>query len=125
MTSLSNDDEHDKKINNTIKQLKNAHILLVEDNKVNQLLASKLLSKYQIQNVKIANNGQEAIELIEKHTFDGILMDCMMPVMDGYEATRIIRGRESSGERIPIVALTANASEEDRKIVVRLGAAPC
>jgi CheY-like chemotaxis protein/HPt (histidine-containing phosphotransfer) domain-containing protein len=65
--------------------------------------------------VTIANNGREALDMWARHNFDLILMDCAMPEMDGYEATREIRTREQqSGKRVPIVALTANAMAHDR-----------
>jgi CheY-like chemotaxis protein len=68
--------------------------------------------------VDVAVNGQEALQAIENTHFDLVLMDCRMPVMDGYEATRTIREREksqNSARRLPVIALTANASTEDRE----------
>jgi len=87
-------------------------ILLVEDNKVNQKLAMRLLEKLGSQ-VTIAASGIEALELLERRSFDLILMDCQMPEMDGYEATRHIREREHPQRHIPIIAITANAMESD------------
>lgn len=101
------------------QQLTNCSILLVEDNKVNQLVAQKILSKFQMQ-VTVAEQGQEAIKLIEQNDFDGVLMDCMMPIMDGYEATRRIRKREQYSN-LPIIALTANAMKQDIKNVLDVG----
>ncbi|RLA94204.1 MAG: diguanylate cyclase, partial [Deltaproteobacteria bacterium] len=90
-------------------------ILLAEDNLMNQKLAAKLLEKQGWQ-VKVANNGKEAVEWIEKDGFDVVLMDVQMPEMDGLEATKIIREREKeTNKHVPIIALTANAFKEDKK----------
>jgi two-component system, sensor histidine kinase and response regulator len=86
-------------------------ILLVEDNPVNQRVAQRLLQKLAAD-VTIANHGAEALERLAESTFDAVLMDCQMPVMDGFEATRLIR--QSTHARIPIIALTAGAFQEDR-----------
>ena len=90
-----------------------AHILLVEDNAVNQKVAQRYLEKLGVT-CDVARNGREAIETWQKGNYDLILMDCQMPVMDGFEATREIRGQERHGKRIPIIALTANALASDR-----------
>jgi CheY-like chemotaxis protein len=91
------------------------NILLAEDNPINQKLAVSLLEK-QGWKVTIANNGKEAVDLIEKDNFDLVLMDVQMPEMDGVEATKIIREREKkTGKHIPIIALTANAFKDDKK----------
>ncbi len=87
-------------------------ILLVEDNKVNQKLALRLLERLGCQ-VKVAASGVEALTMLDRYNFDLILMDCQMPEMDGYEATRRIREREHGTRHIPIVAITANAMESD------------
>jgi signal transduction histidine kinase/DNA-binding response OmpR family regulator len=84
------------------------HVLLAEDNIVNQKVACRLLEKYGCR-VSTVQNGRAAIEAWEATRFDLILMDCHMPELDGYEATREIRRRESAGRRIPIIALTAHA----------------
>jgi CheY-like chemotaxis protein len=89
-------------------------ILVVEDNKTNQLVMRKIL-----QNIgctfEIAENGQEAIETLEKQSFDLVFMDCQMPVLDGIEATRRIRRSGKGYSSIPIVALTASAVEGDER----------
>lgn len=90
-----------------------ARILLVEDNPVNQLVAKSMLSKLGCD-VRVAAHGGEALSLLEQKTFDLVLMDCNMPVMDGYEATRQIRQR-GRWPKLPIVALTANAMPEERE----------
>ena len=83
-------------------------ILLAEDNPVNQKVARGALEKMRCT-VDIVNNGAEAVDAWSTRQYDLILMDCQMPVTDGYEATRTIRAREQAGRRIPILALTADA----------------
>ncbi len=91
------------------------HVLLAEDNTVNQRLASRLLEK-RGHSVTIANNGQEALNLLELRSYDLVLMDVQMPLVDGLEATRLIRDREkASGSHQPIVALTAHAVKGDEE----------
>ncbi len=89
-------------------------ILLVEDNLVNQEVAGSMLTR-RGHHVVMANNGKEAITAIQKHAFDIVLMDVQMPVMNGYEATRKIRDMEKQGRHIPVIGLTANAMNGDRK----------
>jgi signal transduction histidine kinase/CheY-like chemotaxis protein len=88
--------------------------LVVEDNLVNQFAATNLLAKLGFS-VATALNGKEAIDMATANYFDLILMDCHMPIMDGYFATRAIRAGEKSGSRVLIVALTANNLPENRK----------
>lgn len=90
-----------------------ARILLVEDNPVNQLVAKGMLGKLGCE-VIVAAHGGEALKLLEEQSFDMVLMDCNMPVMDGYEASRQIR-RSGRWPDLPIVALTANALSEERE----------
>ncbi|MGE8050935.1 response regulator [Pseudomonas monteilii] len=90
-----------------------ARILLVEDNPVNQLVAKGMLAKLGCQ-VQLATQGAEALEMLEQDEFDLVLMDCNMPVMDGYEASRRIR-QSGRWPHLPIVALTANAMPEERE----------
>ncbi|MCH7815537.1 MAG: response regulator [Proteobacteria bacterium] len=91
------------------------HVLLVEDNRVNVMIAENMLKKLSYE-VTVANNGEEAVELTANNTFDIVLMDCAMPVMDGFEATKLIRETEaaSNSGKVTIIALTANAMIEDR-----------
>ncbi len=98
-------------------------ILLVEDNPVNQRVAQRELQKLGVE-VSIANNGAEALERIAEGRFDAVLMDCQMPVMDGFTAARRIRAqeqREGHGKRLPIIALTANVMTEDRENCMAAG----
>jgi PAS domain S-box-containing protein len=90
-------------------------ILLVEDDAINQLTTSRLLSMYGYQ-VDLAGNGSEGLKMLEENDYALVLMDCMMPVMDGYEATAAIRNQTSNvrNHAIPVIALTANAMREDR-----------
>jgi two-component system, sensor histidine kinase and response regulator len=98
------------------------NILLVEDNVINQQVALGIL-QIQGYGVTVVNNGIEALEAHAQGDFDLILMDCHMPEMDGFEATREIRGRERSStrKRVPIVALTANAMAQDREECLNAG----
>ncbi len=90
-------------------------VLLVEDNPVNQKVAAKMLGKLGCA-VDLAENGAVALERYDSGRYALVLMDLSMPVMDGLEATRLIRQREAlTGQRVPIVALTANAMEGDRE----------
>ncbi len=94
----------------------NASVLVAEDYPANQLLAKRFLEAVGCH-VYMANNGLEAVEALKKQDYDMIFMDCQMPVMDGYEATRVIRRFESetgSKKHIPIVALTAHALTGDK-----------
>ncbi|WP_332827648.1 response regulator [Ramlibacter sp.] len=97
-------------------------ILLVEDNVVNQMVALGML-QMDGYDVTVAGNGREAVDAHAQAAFDLILMDCHMPEMDGFEATKHIRERErtSGGKRMPIVALTANAMAQDREDCLAAG----
>ncbi len=98
------------------------HILLVEDNFINSTVIKALLNKNNLK-VTHAGNGQEAIKAIEEIPFDLVLMDCQMPVMDGYEATKHIRNKITDVvvQKIPIVALTASAIKGDREKCFNIG----
>lgn len=89
----------------------NAHLLLVEDNSVNQQVALALLKKLGLTNVQIAADGEEALDRVAKNKFDLILMDCQMPRLDGYSATRTLR---AGGHTLPIIAMTAHVLSDDR-----------
>ncbi|ASK70685.1 PAS domain S-box protein [Shewanella bicestrii] len=100
-------------------QLAGAEVLLVEDNQLNQELAVELLRQAGV-NVTVANHGLEAIERIEQQYFDCVLMDCQMPVLDGYEATRRIRELPEFAN-LPILAMTANAMSGDIEKALAVG----
>jgi CheY-like chemotaxis protein len=88
-------------------------VLVVEDNKINQKLIVSILEKHGMK-VSIADNGREALDLIPNETFDIVLMDCQMPVLDGYEAARAIRSNpDPKINTLPIIAVTANAMDSD------------
>ena len=91
-------------------------VLVVEDNNVNQKVVRIMLGKLGVQ-TDLAANGREAVAAVAAAKYDFVLMDCQMPEMDGFEATRAIRQREARepGERLPIIAMTANAMQEDRE----------
>ncbi len=97
----------------------NIHLLLVEDNDLNQLVATERLKLMGIT-CDIANNGLEAVDMVQKKHYDAILMDIQMPVMDGLEATRQIRRLEGK-ENIPIIALSAAALKKDRDMAIEAG----
>jgi signal transduction histidine kinase/CheY-like chemotaxis protein/HPt (histidine-containing phosphotransfer) domain-containing protein len=92
------------------------HVLLVEDNEVNRQVAQRLLTLSGVS-FSVAENGKEAVDALAGRAFDAVLMDCQMPVMDGYTATRVQRQREteSGRARVPIIAMTANAMAGDRE----------
>ncbi len=95
-------------------------ILLAEDNIVNQKVAVQMLKKFDC-NVDVAANGKEAVEMLKKISYDIVLMDCQMPEMDGYEATREIRKLEGKDRHTPIVAMTAHALKGERERCLEVG----
>jgi len=103
-------------------QMGAARVLLVEDNFVNQRVAVYMLAKLG-HRVDVAKHGREAIDMLGKSGYDLVLMDCQMPEMDGFEATRIIRDRSSPvlDHEIPVIAMTANAFPEDRARALACG----
>ncbi len=103
------------------KAKKSLKVLLVEDVPVNQLLAEKILDGFGFK-VDVASDGKSALEYLQKHNYDLILMDLQMPEMDGYEATKFIRNKiEGPKSDIPIIALTAHAMQGEKEQCMKVG----
>ena len=101
------------------QSLAGTRLLLVEDNPVNQELACELLRGAGIE-VVVADNGVRALHMLEQQTFDGVLMDCQMPELDGYETTRRLR-QDARWRQLPVIAMTANAMVGDRDKALAAG----
>lgn len=99
------------------------HVLVVEDNLLNQMVMRKMLSSYSDVEFTVVNNGAEAIEALKKDYYSLVLMDLQMPVMDGYDATKIIRSGNLGNliTKIPIIAITADAMQETHQKVLDIG----
>jgi CheY-like chemotaxis protein/HPt (histidine-containing phosphotransfer) domain-containing protein len=106
----------------TVDDLIDARVLLVEDNEINVVVAKGLIELYGPR-VEVAEHGELALEMLKKHDYDIIFMDCQMPVMDGYECTRRIRADKSGlfDTDIPIIAMTANAMRGDEEKCLESG----
>ncbi|HEX5671056.1 MAG TPA: response regulator, partial [Sulfuricurvum sp.] len=113
--------KYEKEINaqEAIRSLQGSYLLLVEDNEVNMELALELLQEAGMK-VDVATNGAEAVEKVKHAVYDGVLMDCQMPVMDGFEATHKIR-EDSRFKDLPILAMTANAMAGDKEKCIEAG----
>ncbi len=121
LTSLQVENVNER--NTSTLDFSEKHILLVEDNELNAEIGIELLNTFKVI-IDLAKNGEECIKILEKMPegyYDLILMDIQMPIMDGYEATKIIRSFNNKNAQIPIIAMTANAFEEDRKHALQLG----
>ncbi|MGY5450222.1 response regulator [Agarivorans sp. MS3-6] len=105
------------KLSQAKEKLDGAHVLLVEDNELNQDLALELLTSIGVS-CELAENGQIAVDMLQHHQYDGVLMDIQMPVLDGYSATQQIRRFNND---IVIIAMTANAMSGDREKVISAG----
>ena len=101
------------------ERLRGAHVLLVEDNAINREISLTVLSRAGIV-VDVACDGQEALQMLDRQRFDGVLMDCQMPVMDGYAATRALR-EQACWRDLPVIAMTANAMVGDRDKALAAG----
>ena len=101
------------------QRLRGAHLLLVEDNVINREIALTMLSRAEIV-AEVACDGQQALEMLERQRFDGVLMDCQMPVLDGYAATRALRA-QARWRDLPVIAMTANAMVGDRDKALAAG----
>ncbi|HCS51902.1 MAG TPA: hypothetical protein DIW81_09965 [Planctomycetaceae bacterium] len=91
-------------------------VLIVDDNEINQIVTQEIVEQYGWR-CRVASNGKEALDLLKRRTYDLVLMDCQMPIMDGFTATAEIRKMQAAGElpeRLPVIALTANAVKGDR-----------
>jgi len=101
-------------------------VLLVEDNRVNQLVAARMLKAFGVE-ATVVSDGAQAVAAVREKPFDLVLMDCQMPQLDGYDATRAIRSWEADriaehpARRLPIVAMTANAMLGDREKCLAAG----
>ncbi len=104
-------------------KLKNTRLLYVEDNKMNQMVIKMIVKKWKNTILEIVENGQECLSILEQSTYDLILMDLQMPIMDGYEATIEIRKGNSgiNNKDIPIIALTADVIETTKQTVFDIG----
>lgn len=124
VTSKNNNRDVQNGFNNTNNRINNRSILLVEDNELNMQIAQEILQEYGFL-VDVAKNGQESVSIIEssdERKYDLILMDVQMPIMNGYEATRAIRTLSNKTKaNIPIVAMTADAFEEDKQKALAAG----
>jgi signal transduction histidine kinase/DNA-binding response OmpR family regulator len=107
-------------VNQTAEELTGIKVLLVEDNLINQAVAQAMLSNLGMV-ADVANNGLEALEKLDNQSYPLILMDCQMPEMDGYEATKTIRASASDYKDITIIAVTAHALPEDREECLNCG----
>jgi len=121
----SNEAPEQAEKNISVQQLPalNAKILLVEDNEINQMVAQKMLEKIGLKAV-LANNGVEALKALDEQFFDLVLMDCQMPEMDGFDATREIRRldiKSLNDKNLPIVAMTANVMSGDKERCLEVG----
>ncbi len=95
-------------------------VLVAEDNAVNRKVATLTLEKQGFR-VDVASNGKEAVEAVHRESYDLIFMDCHMPEMDGFEATKSIRSIEGVRGHVPIIALTANVLEADQELCLKSG----
>ena len=122
---LTNEDaEKTETANNVVEnniQATPLKILIAEDNKINQRVASAMLNKLGFSDIAIAENGESALQFVRDGDFDVVLMDCQMPKMDGYQATESIRKLNDKKAEITIIAMTANAMRGDKEKCINAG----
>ncbi len=99
------------------------HILVVDDNPINQMVLKVILNNWRNTIASFANNGAEGLEVLRNHSIDLVLMDLQMPVMDGFEATIAIRNKEAGSQNalVPIIAVTTDEMETTRQKVMDIG----
>lgn len=122
-TLLQEEQHEESTVDDAQKSDKDAHVLLVEDNLTNQIVAKGILGLFGLT-VEVAENGQVALNMLKDKSYDLIFMDCQMPVMDGYEATRAIRELDSESatpKDVPVIALSANAMKGDDQLCFEAG----
>ena len=103
-----------------LPDLTGIRLLLVEDNPINQIVISKMLAETHCE-LEIASDGEKALASLQQNKADIILMDCQMPVMDGYQCTAHIRSNSDKFGDVTIIAITANAFEDDQKRCLEVG----
>jgi signal transduction histidine kinase/CheY-like chemotaxis protein len=113
-------DERSDKQQKPAVALDQAKVLVVEDNAINQKLMLALLAKIGIK-ADLAEQGEQALEKLAQQAYDIVLMDCQMPIMDGYEATRQLRAQDGLNHGVPVIAVTANAMLGDRELCLQAG----
>ncbi len=99
-------------------------VLVAEDNLINQRVVARMLERLGVR-VRLVSNGREALAELARHSVDLVLMDCQMPELDGYEATRLLRSQEGAGPHLPVIALTASAVEGERERCLAAGMNEC
>ena len=112
-------EQREEALQSDLAVLAGAQVLLVEDNPINQELACDLLGSASV-GIQVASNGREAIDMLTRERFDAVLMDCQMPIMDGYAAARELR-KHPQWRDLPVIAMTANAMVGDREKVLEAG----
>lgn len=118
----NNVDEDNTSKNTNRIQVSDIRVLLVDDFPINRVFAEKLIKKFGMKDIDIAEDGLQAVEHYKNNVYDLVLMDCQMPNMDGYQATQTIRKIEAeTGKHVPIVAMTANAMLGDREKCLQAG----
>ena len=116
---LTSDTLAKQSVHAALRELCGKRILLVDDYPLNQELALAFLASVGAE-IVVAGDGLQALEILQREQFDAVLMDCQMPVMDGYEATRRIRSIDRF-KNLPVIALTAHASKDDRERCLAAG----